>query len=91
MIVKKAYNMAKMMDIPVLGIVENMSYVVCPDCGKEFTIFGSGSETVAEELGVKLLGKMPIDVSLTQMVDNGSFELIETNYLDKAVEEIINN
>lgn len=91
MIVKKAYNMAKMMDIPVLGIVENMSYVVCPDCGKEFTIFGSGSETVAEELGVKLLGKMPIDVSLTQMVDNGSFELIETNYLDKAVEEIINS
>ena len=90
MIVKKAYNMAKMMDIPVLGIVENMSYVVCPDCGKEFTIFGGGSETVAEELGVDLLGKMPIDVSLTQMVDNGVFEMIETNYLEKAIDKISN-
>ena len=90
MIVKKAYNMANMMDIPVLGIVENMSYVVCPDCGKSFNIFGSGSETVAEELGVPLLGKMPIDVSLAQMVDNGEFERFEVDYLKAAVEEIIN-
>ncbi len=90
MIVKKAYNMANMMDIPVLGIVENMSYVVCPDCGKSFNIFGSGSETVAEELGVPLLGKMPIDVSLAQMVDNGEFERFEGDYLKAAVEEIIN-
>lgn len=90
MIVKKAYNMANMMDIPVLGIVENMSYVVCPDCGKSFNIFGSGSETVAEELGVSLLGKMPIDVSLAQMVDNGEFERFEGDYLKAAVEEIIN-
>ena len=90
LIVKKAYNMAKMMEIPVLGIVENMSYVVCPDCGKSFNIFGSGSETVAEELGVPLLGKMPIDVSLAQMVDNGEFERYECNYLTKAAETIIN-
>ena len=88
MIVKKAYNMADMMQIPVLGIVENMSYVVCPDCGKSFNIFGSGSETVAEELNVPLLGKMPIDVSLAQMVDNGEFERFEGNYLIKAVEAI---
>lgn len=90
LIVKKAYNMAKMMEIPVLGIVENMSYVVCPDCGKSFNIFGSGSETVAEELGVPLLGKMPIDVSLAQMVDSGEFERYECNYLTKAAETIIN-
>ena len=90
MIVIKAYNMANMMDIPVLGIVENMSYVVCPDCGKSFNIFGSGSETVAEELGVPLLGKMPIDVALAQMVDNGEFERFEGDYLKAAVEEIIN-
>lgn len=89
MIVKKAYNMAKLMDIPVYGIVENMSYVVCPDCGKSFNIFGSGSETVAEELGVPLLGKMPIDISLTQMVDNGEFERFECNYLDSAVDAIL--
>lgn len=91
LIVKKAYNMAQMMNIPVLGIVENMSYVVCPDCGKSFNIFGSGSETVAEELGVPLLGKMPIDVSLAQMVDNGAFEHMECDYLKEAVKKILGN
>jgi len=88
MIVKKAYNMANLMNIPVLGIVENMSYVVCPDCGKSFNIFGSGSESVAEELGIKLLGKMPIDVSLAQMVDNGEFERFDNEYLIDAAKEI---
>lgn len=94
MIVKKAYNMAKMMNIEVLGIVENMSYVICPDCKKEFKIFGSGSETVAEELGVKLLGKMPIDLALSQMVDNGVFEKFECDYLEaaaKAIDDKLNN
>ncbi len=89
LIVKKAYNMADMMKIPVLGIVENMSYVVCPDCGKSFNIFGSGSETVAEELGVPLLGKMPIDVSLAQMVDNGEFEKFSGDYLNSAIDAIL--
>ena len=93
LIVKKAYNMANLMNINVLGIVENMSYVVCPDCKKEFNIFGSGSETVAEELGVELLGKMPIDVSLAQMVDNGAFEHLTCDYLQAAadrIDEIVN-
>ena len=88
LIVKKAYNMASMMNIPVLGIVENMSYVVCPDCGKSFNIFGSGSETIAEELNIPLLGKMPIDVSLAQMVDNGEFERFTCNYLTDAAKQI---
>lgn len=88
LIVKKAYNMAKMMNIPILGIVENMSYVVCPDCGKEFKIFNSGSEDVANELGVPLLGRMPLDVSLSQMVDNGEFERFECDYLQSAADEI---
>lgn len=88
MIVKKAYNMANLMNIPVLGIVENMSYVVCPDCGKSFNIFGSGSESVAEELNVPLLGKMPVDTSLAQMVDNGSFEHFSADYLINAANEI---
>ena len=88
LIVKKAYNMAAMMDIPVLGIVENMSYVLCPDCGKKIELFGSGSETVAEELGVPLLAKMPVDPSLSQMVDNGVFERFECGYLVSAAEEI---
>ena len=88
MIVKKAYNMANMMDIPVLGIVENMSYVICPDCGKSFSIFGSGSESIAEELGVPLLGKMPIDPSLTKMVDNGEFERFDCDYLNDAADAV---
>lgn len=88
LIVKKAYNMADMMKIPVLGIVENMSYVVCPDCKKEFNIFGSGSESIAEELGIPLLAKMPIDVSLAQLVDNGMFERFEADYLNAAADAI---
>ncbi len=88
MIVKKAYNMADLMKIPVLGIVENMSYVVCPDCGKSFNIFGSGSESIAEELNIPLLGKMPIDTSLAQMVDNGEFERFSCDYLASAADAI---
>ena len=70
LIVKKAYNMAKLMNIPVLGIVENMSYVKCPDCGKEFRIFGnSETQSVADELGIPLLDKMPIDTTLAALAD----------------------
>ena len=90
MIVKKAYNMAEMMKIPVLGLVENMSYVVCPECGEEFKIFGSGSESIAEELNIALLGKMPIDVNVARMVDNGNFEMYENRYLKAAAEAIDN-
>jgi len=88
MIVKKAYNMANMMNIPVLGIVENMSSVICPECKTEFKIFGSGSDSIAEELGIDLLGKMPIDVDLAKAVDNGSFELYDNVYLKSAAEKI---
>ena len=90
LIVKKAYNMANMMNINILGLVENMSYVKCPDCGKEFSVFGGGSESVANELNIDLLGKLPIDVSLTQMVDNGCIEHFGEDYLNKAVEKLEN-
>lgn len=89
MIVKKAYNMAQMMNISVLGIIENMSYVVCPECGEEFKIFGSGSETIAEELNIDLLGKMPIDINLARTVDNGNFEMYDNTYLEDAAKRII--
>ncbi len=88
LIVKKAYNMAQMMNINILGLVENMSYVKCPDCGKEFSVFGGGSETVASELNIDLLGKLPIDLSLTQMVDNGCIEHFNESYLEKAVTKL---
>ncbi len=88
MIVKKAYNMAQMMDIPVLGMIENMSYVVCPECGEEFKIFGSGSDSVAKEIGVELLGKMPIDIMVSRLVDSGRFEEFDNDYLQKAAKAI---
>ncbi len=85
LIVKKAYNMAKMMNIPVLGIVENMSYIKCPDCGKEFHIFGSGkTETVADELGVPLLARIPIDTDMASLIDNGMFEKHTNDYFKEA-------
>ena len=90
MIVEKAANMADMMNIPVLGLVENMSYAVCPDCGKEIKIFGdSHIEGVAEKFGYDMLGKIPMDPKLTALVDRGMIELMENNYLDKAA-DIIN-
>lgn len=88
LIVKKAYNMAKMMNINILGTVENMSYVKCPDCGKCFSVFGSGSEGIADELNIALLGKLPIDASLAQMVDNGCIEHFKEDYLANAVAKL---
>ena len=89
MIVKKAYNMAKQMDIPVLGIVENYSYLECPDCGKKINVFGeSHIDEIAEELGVAVLGKMPIDVKLAEAVENEKFYEISNEYLAKAVNKI---
>ena len=87
LIVKKALKMAKMMNINVLGLVENMSYVVCPDCGKKFSVFGSVNNRY-EELGCKLIGKMPIYPSLADMIDNGAVEHFEGDFLDDAVSEI---
>ena len=89
LIVKKAYNMAKLMNIPVLGIVENMSYVKCPDCGKEFHIFGkSETQSVADELGIPLLDKMPIDTTLATLADEGHIERLDTHYLDNTANVI---
>lgn len=85
MIVKKAYNMAKQMNIPVLGIVENYSYVKCPDCGKELKVFGeSHIEEIAEELGVPVLGKMPIDPAIAEAVEAEKFYEVTNPYLSEV-------
>ena len=85
MIVKKAYNMAMTMHIPVLGLVENYSYLKCPDCGKEIKVFGeSHIDEIAEELGVSVLGKMPIDPVLADLADKGEFERACNPTLDGA-------
>ena len=85
MIVKKAANMADMMHVPVLGLVENMSYIKCPDCGKEIKVFGeSHIEEIAEKFGYDLLAKIPMDPEVASYVDKGWIETIKTNYLEEA-------
>ena len=82
MIVKKAYNLAKQMNIPVLGIVENYSYLKCPDCGKEISIFGeSHIDEIAADLGLPVLGKMPVDTKIAEAVEQEKFYETENPYL----------
>ena len=82
MIVEKAMKMANMMDVPVLGIVENMSYMKCPDCGKILRPFGESKvEGLAKKYGIKLTAQMPIDPALAETVDNGGIEDIQENPL----------
>lgn len=89
MIVEKAANMAQMMNIPVLGLVENMSYALCPDCGKRINIFGdSHIEEISEKFGYPLLGRIPLDQKLAALCDRGMIELMENDYLDEAADRI---
>jgi Mrp family chromosome partitioning ATPase len=83
--------MANMMHIPVLGIVENFSYLKCPDCGKQIALFGeSHIDEAAAELGTKVLGKLPLDPAYAQSADAGAFYQIENPYLADAVEVLKN-
>lgn len=83
MIVNKAFNMAKMMNVPVLGLIENMSYYKCPDCGKIINIFGKSQiDETAKELGVPVLAKLPVNPDLAKQIDNGEVESIEAPELD---------
>lgn len=89
MIVGKAVNMAKKMDIPILGIVENMSYLECPDCGKRIAVFGeSHIDDVAAEYEIPVLAKIPIQPKTAQMVDEGSVEYLEEDWLLEAVNKL---
>ena len=84
MIVLKAAHMAEKMNIPILGVVENMSYVQCPDCGKKIEIFGeSKAAAMAEQIGCKNVARVPFDGALTKCADNGLVELFEGEYLDE--------
>ncbi|MDK2800287.1 MAG: hypothetical protein PWP27_1091 [Clostridiales bacterium] len=92
LIVRKAYNMAKSMNIPVLGIVENMSFMQCPDCGKEIKLFGNSRiEEIAAELGIKVLGKIPVDPTVAEICDRGEIEKFNKEYLSEAVSFIETN
>lgn len=86
MIVKKAYKMARQMEIPVLGIVENYSYLVCPDCGRKLHVFGhSHIDEAAKEMGIPVLGKIPVDTELAAAVENEKFHEVSNAYLEAAL------
>lgn len=90
MIVGKAVNMAKAMEIPIIGIVENYSYLECPDCGKHIAVYGdSHIEQVAEKYGLEVLAKVPLDPAVAEIVDSGAIETLNRNWLDKAVKAIL--
>ena len=87
MIVEKAVKMAELMNVPVLGLVENMSYFTCPDCGKRHSVFGdSRIDETAAKYNTRVLAKLPIDPSLAACIDNGRAEAFEGNYLDEAAD-----
>lgn len=84
-IVEKAVNMANAMKIPVLGLVENMSYVKCPDCNKEIKIFGeSNIDGIAKDFNLKVLARIPIERTVSVAVDNGEVEKLDVDYIDDA-------
>lgn len=90
MIVSKAVNMAKMMNVKILGIVENMSYVKCPDCQKQIKIFGeSNIDNIAKENNLEVLAKLPIDPELASLVDKGCIELYETDVIDQMAQKLL--
>jgi Mrp family chromosome partitioning ATPase len=89
MIVSKAVNMAKTMNIPILGIVENYSYIKCPDCGKQISVFGeSHIDEIAKEFSLDVLAKLPIDPSLASVCDKGVVELFEGDYMEAVCDKI---
>ena len=89
MIVSKAVNIAKMMNIPVLGLIENYSYFECPGCKERTAIFGeSHIEETAKEFGLDVLAKLPINPEFAKLSDSGLIELFEGDFLDKTCDLI---
>ena len=89
MIVAKAVKMAQMMDVPIIGLVENYSYLSCPDCGKKIEVFGKSKvEEVAAEQGLKVLAKLPIDPEFAELCDLGRIEMFYQDGLDEAIDVI---
>jgi len=89
MVVSKAIKMAEMMNIPILGLIENLSYFKCPDNGKEYKIFGdSHIEQIAENYGIDILAKVPVDPAISEACDRGAIETLEEDWLEPAVQRI---
>ena len=91
MVVEKAVKMAEMMEVPIVGLVENMSYVSCPDCGKKFYLFGEGKTAeAAARHGLSVLAEMPIDPALASLTDAGNIESFQGSWLDAAADRLEN-
>jgi len=89
MVVAKAVNMARAMNIPILGLVENYSYLECPDCGKHISVFGeSHADETAEKFALKVLAKIPIDPKIAAAIDGGAVENLTGLWLAEAAKEI---
>ena len=89
MVVGKAVNMAEQMKIPILGIVENYSYIECPDCGKKISVFGeSHVDEMAAKYGLEVLEKLPLDPSIAKAVDEGLIELYDSHILDATATKL---
>ncbi len=89
MVVEKAVHMARMMEVPIVGVIENMSYVECPDCGRKIHLFGEGkTEEAAEKNGLKVLGKMPISPELAHLCDTGRIEDFMGTWLLSAADAL---
>ena len=92
MIVSKAVNMARLMNVPILGIVENYSYLKCPDCGKEIKVFGeSNIEEIAKKFNIKNVVKLPLDPLVASKCDEGKIEFVDTSLVSGLVEDIMND
>lgn len=92
MVVKKAIKMARMLEVPILGLVENMSGLICPHCGKPVELFGpSRAQAVAAETGVRLLGTIPLDPELSRLGDRGEIEAYRVDFLKEIPRLLENN
>ncbi len=90
MIVAKAVNMAKKMDIPIIGLVENMSYLECPDCGKKISVFGeSHIDEIAEGFGLPVLARIPVTPAIAEHVDAGTIEYLENDWMTQAADRLL--
>ncbi len=89
MVVEKAVNMARIMNIPVLGLVENMSYLACPDCGKQIEVFGpSKAKELASEYNIPAIARMPLDGKISELADQGRIEDYDGSALQEVFAEI---
>ena len=89
MVVEKAVKMAEMMEVPIVGLIENMSYVLCPDCGKKLRLFGEGKTAgAARRHQLPLLAEMPIDPALAALADAGDIESFQGAWLDAAADKL---